>query len=472
MRSGVAPLDEEPICNVTALMMNYSEALAFLHRRGNEVQGIHLGLHRTLAVMQALRNPHREYAVLHIAGTNGKGSVAAMSESILRHAGWKTGLYTSPHLVRVEERIRIGGGEIPPRRFATLISRIRDTESSLLRGKRLDRPLSYFEFITCGAFLCFAEEKVDVAVIEVGLGGRLDATNVVDPRICVITGVSFDHQNLLGKNLAAITEEKAGILKPGVPVITACSAPTALRVIRRVARLKGAPLLEIDKKCEIRILGRSHGRFAFDLQTPRRSYRKLRLSLAGQHQMRNAALAICAIEALQSLPVRVLDVRQGLANTRWPGRLDEYHASRRTLLEGAHNPEGAQVLRTYLESQQEGEVHIVFGALRDKDIRKMGGYLFPIARSIHLTPLDNSRTANPEDILAVFNRFAPKIQVHRSSKEALQSAWQDCSGQGLVVATGSLYLLGELLPLVSDKRPVVSYQKKTCRNTSPVRSGH
>lgn len=428
--------------------MNYRAALEFLNRRGNEVQGIHLGLHRTQVMMEALGKPHREYAVLHIAGTNGKGSVAAMSESILRHAGWKTGLYTSPHLVRIEERIRISGREISPRRFAILISRVGDTEASLLRRKRLDRFLTYFEFITCCAFLCFAEEQVDVAVVEVGLGGTLDATNIVRPRVCVITGVSHDHQNLLGKNLARIAGEKAGILKPGVPAITACNAPSALRVIRRVARAQGAPLLEIDRNCKIRILGQSSGRFAFDLQTPRRRYHKLRLSLAGQHQTRNAAVAICAVEALQPFPVRVLDVRRGLANTRWPGRLDEYRVGRRTLLEGAHNPEGAQLLRTYLESRREREVHLVFGALRDKDIRRMGCRLFPIARSIHLAPLDNSRTADPQDVLPMFKRFAPKIRVHGSSKEALQAAWQECSHKGLVVVTGSLYLLGELLPLL------------------------
>jgi dihydrofolate synthase/folylpolyglutamate synthase len=428
--------------------LNYSDSLEFLNRRGNEVQGIHLGLHRTLSVMEALGNPHRKYAVLHIAGTNGKGSVSAMSESILRHAGWKTGLYTSPHLVRIEERIRTEGRDISPRRFATLVSHICAAEVSLLRRKRLDRRLTYFELITCCAFLYFAEKMVDVAIVEVGLGGTLDATNIVHPEACVITGVSHDHQNLLGTTLATIAGEKAGILKPGVPAITACHSPTALRVIRSVARVTGAPLLEIGRDCKIRILGKRGGRYAFDLKTSHRSYRNLRPSLAGEHQTRNAALAVCAVEALRSFPVQILDVRQGLANTCWPGRLDEYHARRRTLMEGAHNPEGAQSLRTYLESRHEREVHLVFGALRDKDIRKMGSCLFPLACTIHLAPLDNSRTTDPETILATFRQFAPKIRIHGSSKEALQSAWQECTHKGLVVVTGSLYLLGELLPLV------------------------
>ncbi|HYK89400.1 MAG TPA: Mur ligase family protein, partial [Acidobacteriota bacterium] len=279
--------------------MNHKAALEFLGRRGNEVLGIHLGLHRTVALMEALGNPHRQYPVLHIGGTNGKGSVAAMSESILRCAGWKTGLYTSPHLIRVEERIRIGGREIAPRKLASLVSRIRDAEASLLIEKRLERSLTWFEFITCCAFLCFAQEKVDIAVVEVGLGGTMDATNVVCPRVCIITTVSYDHQDLLGKTLAAIAGEKAGILKPGVPAITACKARSALRVIRRTARVKGAPLVELDRDCRIRILGQSGGCFNFDLQTPQGRYRSLRLSLAGRYQVRNASAAFCAVEALQ-----------------------------------------------------------------------------------------------------------------------------------------------------------------------------
>ncbi len=431
--------------------MSYRTALEFLNRRGNEVQGIHLGLHRMQTLMGALGNPHLRYAVLHIGGTNGKGSVAAMSESILRHAGWKTGLYTSPHLVRVEERIRIGDRMISPRLLSALISCVRDAEAALLRDRHLERPLTWFEFVTCCAFHCFAREKVDIAVVEVGLGGTMDATNIVNPQVCVITGVSYDHQDLLGNTLAAIAGEKAGILKQGRPAITACTSPSALRVIRRMARVKGVPLVEIDTDCKIRILRRTEGRFIFDLRTPRRRYPGLRPSLAGEHQTRNAALAVCAVEALRSFPVRVLDIRRGIATTRWPGRLDLYRLDRRTLLEGAHNQEGARILRVYLESRHEMEIHLVFSALRDKDIRKMGGELFPLANSIHLAPLRNSRTADPKTILAAFKRLAPKTRVHGSSGEALRAAWQECSRKGLVVVTGSLYLLGELLPYIQKR---------------------
>jgi dihydrofolate synthase/folylpolyglutamate synthase len=430
------------------------------------VLGIHLGLHRTLKVMNALGDPHLSYAVLHVGGTNGKGSVAAMSESILRQAGWKTGLYTSPHLIRIEERIRVRGREISQQRLAALISRIRNTETLLLHAKELERPLTWFEFITCCAFLCFAYEKVDVAVVEVGLGGTLDATNIVQPQVCVITGVSYDHQALLGNTLPRIAGEKAGILKRGAPAITACRSPSALRTIRRIALVTGVRLLEIDKVCTIRIRSRSAGRCTMDLRTPRRAYSGLRLSLAGDHQARNAATAVCAVESLNSFPVRVSDIRRGLAHTRWPGRLDEYRTRPRTLLEGAHNPEGARWLRAYLESRREQEIHLVFGALRDKDIRRMGRELFPLARSLHLTPLNNQRSADPNRVARMFRKFTSLIRLHGSSRAALRAAWQECSPGGLVVVTGSLYLLGELLPLVRKaERTGRSTTKRKGRDT-------
>lgn len=400
-------------------------------------------------MMQVLGNPQDKFDALHVAGTNGKGSVAAMSESILRRSGWRTALYTSPDLVRIEERICVAGRPISPRRFASLVDRMRSAESKLLRRQRIDRPLTYFEFITACAFVHFVEERIDIAVVEVGLGGSLDATNVVRPRACVITGISYDHQNLLGNTLAEIAGEKAGIIKEGVPVVSGCRSDDARRVIRRKARLLHAPLLEIDKDCVLRIVDDRRGFCTIDLETPRRFYRRLRLSLAGEYQARNAALAVASVESLEALlPVTPGDIRLGLAGTRWPGRLDEYRAGRRTLLEGAHNPEGASLLRKFLLKHNESEVHLVFGAVRDKDIRKMSGSLFPLAQSIHLTPLRNSRSASPEDIAAMHPRFRGRIELHSTSRAALQAAWNRCSRKGLVVVTGSLYLVGELLPIV------------------------
>jgi dihydrofolate synthase/folylpolyglutamate synthase len=209
--------------------------------------------------------------------------------------------------------------------------------------------------------------------------------------------------------------------------------------------------MEIFEDCAIKIRKEFRGRYSMDLQTPFRVYRNLRLSLAGEYQTRNAALAVSAIEALKSFPVRVRDIRRGLANARWSGRLDEYRSRRRTLLDGAHNPEGARELRNFLMRRKEAEVHFVFGAVRDKNIREMGACLFPLASGIHLTALDNSRSADPYEVANMHKRFRPCIRIHSSMREALYSAWEQCSPAGLVVVTGSLYLVGELLPLVRQE---------------------
>jgi dihydrofolate synthase/folylpolyglutamate synthase len=409
---------------------------------------MHLGLHRTIAMMEALGKPQNRYASIHIAGTNGKGSVAAMCESILRQAGLTTGLFTSPHLVRVEERMRINGRQISPAAFAAIATRIRGTEAALLRKGALDRRLTTFEFLTCCAFLFFSDRKIDIGVIEVGLGGKLDSTNVITPEVSVITGIALDHQYLLGNTLAKIAVEKAGIIKAHVPAISGCCIPAPQRVIRKRAREVHAPLTETCDACMLRITSESKGRCLFDLKTPVREYRNLRLSLPGQHQVRNASLAVLAMEALKSFRINVHDIRYGLARTQWAGRLDEYRSRRRTLLDGAHNPEGAQLLRDFLVRRKEKEVHLVFGAVRDKDIRKIGAAVFPVASSIHLTPLVNTRSADPAEIAAMHKRFRPRMRVHGNMKEALHAAWKECSPSGLVVVTGSLYLVGELLPTV------------------------
>jgi dihydrofolate synthase/folylpolyglutamate synthase len=428
--------------------MNYQAILKYLRQKGNEVQTMHLGLHRTQAMMQAMGHPQDKYPSIHIAGTNGKGSVAAMSESILRHAGLATGLYTSPHLVRVEERFRIHGKQISPRSFAALATQIQSVETALLRTEGLDRPLTTFEFLTCCAFLCFAKQKVDIAVIEVGLGGKLDATNVIRPEVSVITGIALDHQNYLGNTLTEIAGEKAGIIKEHIPVVSGCRDPIARRIVRNRAKTLHAPLLELSGARTIRNTRERLGLYAFDLETPCRQYRNLRLSLAGEHQIRNAALAVMTIEALKSFPVRLKDIRRGLTEARWPGRLDEYAARRRTLLDGAHNPESAKLLRRFLLGRKESEIHLVFGAMRDKDIRAISAPLFPLAASIHLAPIVNARSADPREIAMLCPNLRSRVRIHADMREALNSAWKECSPSGLVVVTGSLYLVGDLLPMV------------------------
>jgi len=371
-----------------------------------------------------------------------------MTDSILRCAGYRTGLFTSPHLVRVTERIRVDGRDISTSRFADLVTRIEVLEKQLLGEGALDIPLTYFEILTAGMFLHFAEAKVEAAVIEVGLGGSLDATNVVRPGVGVITGISLDHQNLLGSTLARIAGEKAGIIKKNVPVISGASAAEAREVISAKAAAEGAPLIEIGRACRISLRSVRHGRCILDLDTPRRRYRALRLALAGEHQARNAALAVMAAESLGLAGITARVVHTGLARASWAGRLDEYRCPRRTLLDGAHNAEGARMLGRHLRRYAPEEIRLVFGVLRDKDFGAIGGQLFPLARSIHLSPVASPRSAPPSAVAARHARYRERLHVHWSAQEALRAAWQECSPAGIVVVTGSLYLLGELLPLI------------------------
>ena len=428
--------------------MNHRETLEYLNQKGNEVQMMHLGTHRTVAIMEALGNPHMKYPSVHIAGTNGKGSVAAMTEAILRAAGFITGMYTSPHLVRVEERIRVGRIPVPPSAFASLATDVRATEDALMAKGILDRALTTFEFLTCCAFLRFARQKVDIAVIEVGLGGKLDATNIIRPLCSVITSIALDHQQYLGNTVKKIAAEKAGIIKKGIPVISGCGDPAAEEVVRRRAKAAGTRLLELGGDIVIQKARMRGGCATMDLQTPARRYANLKLSLAGEFQTRNAALAVAAVETLEPFCIGAGDIRRGLSNTRWEGRLDEYSAARRTLLDGAHNPAAAAILRDCLKQRKESEIHMVFGAMRDKSIQEVGAILFPLAKHIYLTPLANTRAARPEEIADMFPDYRGRMTICRDIKSSLRAAWAGCPTQGLTLITGSLYLVGDLLPLV------------------------
>jgi dihydrofolate synthase/folylpolyglutamate synthase len=452
-----------PFFGGAAEIMNHVETLEYLNQKGNEVQMMHLGLHRTVAVMEALGNPHLKYPSVHIAGTNGKGSVAAMTEAILRASGLVTGMYTSPHLVRVEERIRVGGVPVPAATFASLSSDVRAAEEALLANRILDRALTTFEFLTCCAFLRFARQKVDIAVIEVGLGGKLDATNVIRPLCSVITSIALDHQQYLGNTIRKIAAEKAGIIKKGVLAVSGCGDPAAEEVMRRRSKAVGTRLLELGGDLIIQNIRMRGGRATMDLQTPTRRYTNLKLSLAGEFQTRNAALAVAAAESLETFDIKAGDIRRGLSDTRWEGRLDEYRAARRTLLDGAHNPAAAAILTDYLKQRKESEIHMVFGAMRDKAIKDVVAALLPLVKHIYLTPLLNQRAARPEDVADMFPDHRERVTICRNMKSALRTAWANCPPSGLVLITGSLYLIGDILPFV--RRSAAAYEKNSRRQT-------
>lgn len=407
--------------------------------------GVKFGLENVRTVLSVLGDPHRSCPSVLVAGTNGKGSVCAMLSQILTHHGLKVGLYTSPHLVRVEERLRVGGVPISGRRFLRLLAVFREAVDGLVRDGRLAGPPTYFETLTCLAFLYFREQRVDAAVLEVGMGGRLDATNVVDPLVSVITTVSLDHQDYLGKTPARIAFEKAGIIKPGVPVVSGVVRGPAREVIRRTARERGAPLIEVFENSRALSVERTVRGFKFRLRWGGRDYR-YSPGLRGAHQGRNAAIALVAAVNLTGPWGRLArsTVLRGISRAVWPGRLEVVGRRPLALLDGAHNPEGAKALAAYAAEFMPRPRTLVFAAMKDKDIAAVARLLFPLADRLILTGLPMSRAASAADIL----RLAPPPPVPTHCAPGPAAAWRRAKRTtprgGSILAAGSLFLVGEL----------------------------
>ena len=429
--------------------MTFAELKSLLFERTNF--GVKLGLPRVKSALALLGNPHLAAPALHVAGTNGKGSTCAFAEAALRAAGLRTGLYTSPHLLHFCERIRLDGDPISEERAAELLSTILARVPWALAGGPAGRDdgdgLTFFELATLIAFVAFAEAGVSAAVIEVGLGGRLDATNVVAPRACAVTSLGLEHMQYLGPTLASIAAEKAGIFKPGVPAVSALQEPEAAAVLERVAANVGAPL-----------------RFVEPLTLP------LRLSLLGNYQRQNAAVARALIEE-SGLPVTAAQLERGLATARWPGRLEQASERPLVLLDGAHNPHAARALAATLPTILAGRpLHLVFAAMVDKDAAAMLAVLAPLASSVHLCATANPRAARPEALAAASAlaspaasvalgpegkavSAAPARAVHQSVRAALDAARSAAGRDGVVLCCGSLYLVGEVQALLSGSGP-------------------
>src|SRR5580704_13487845 len=356
--------------------MTYSESVRFLYSLGNEVQTAKLGLERITRLLDGLGSPHRAGRFVHVAGTNGKGSTCAMIEAGLRSAGFRTGLYTSPHLSEPTERIQIAGRQVSEAQFAEAFTEIHKVAERMLLAGELDLHPTYFESVTAMAFLLFAREQVRAIVLEVGLGGRLDATNVVNPALTVITPVDFDHQFFLGDTLAKIAAEKAGILKPGVPAIFAEQPAEAETILR--AHAKGPYILARDWAITDLVIDERGSKFkmrGLDIVCP----------LAGQHQVENARTAAIALHQLGISPA-------GIAQTRWPGRLEQVSRQPEIILDGAHNPAGARALADYIRRFYSGQrIWIIYGVMRDKAVGEMASLLFPLANRVIVTASANSR---------------------------------------------------------------------------------
>jgi dihydrofolate synthase/folylpolyglutamate synthase len=425
--------------------VSYPDSVRYLYALGNELKiGTKFGLERMQMLVRALGNPDKGQRFVHIAGTNGKGSTCAMIANALRHSGLRTGLYTSPHLIEPTERIQIDGEPVSERQFAAAFETVHGCAENLLKEDRLDAHPSYFETVTAMALYLF-RERCDIAVMEVGLGGRLDATNVISPELCAITPVSFDHEAFLGNTVELIAAEKAGILKPGVPAVISRQHPLAECVIRARAEELNCPLSRAEDISVSEVRAGAHkSKFVIDGE-------QYTCALPGRHQIDNA---VTAILACRKLGIDTSAIQAGLADARWPGRLELISQNPDFILDGAHNPAGAAALANYMREFFAGRpVWVVYGAMRDKAIEEITDQLFPLTERLILTAPNFPRALRPEAILEMSPH--PNAIITRTVSEAIDVARTAPAGTA-VFFTGSLYLAGEARGLLAGKRAPIS----------------
>ncbi|MBO0857716.1 MAG: bifunctional folylpolyglutamate synthase/dihydrofolate synthase [Chloracidobacterium sp.] len=428
--------------------MSFEEAIEYLYSLGNETLAMKLGLETVSALAHALGDPQRRFPAVHIAGTNGKGSTSATTASVLSAAGLRAGLYTSPHLVSITERIRIGADEIPPEEFTRLATIVRAAGERLVVENTLPAPPTFFEQMTMIAYLYFAEREVKLAVLEVGLGGRLDATNICEPVVTAITRIGFDHQQYLGDTLQSIAGEKAGIVKSGVPAVVAPQSGEAMSAIAARCEEMNAPIILTSAPFDIEPGSGDEniGRYSFRYRTSSDEY-ALRLGLRGLHQITNATVAIHIAEQLriEGFDIPRAAIIKGLNKAEWPGRLEMLRLSSPQaplLLDGAHNTDGARALRDFLDEHfRSTQITIIFGAMADKAIGEMGDILFPAATRVIVTRIANPRAADPGAIAEASHRDVIRIE---NGDEALDEALRITPPGGLIVVCGSLFLVGEI----------------------------
>jgi dihydrofolate synthase/folylpolyglutamate synthase len=470
------------------MAVSYQSALARMYALGHELAQTpshKFDLAHMRVLLTALENPERRFPSVLIAGTNGKGSTAATLASILQASGLRTGLYTSPHLVRINDRIRIRGEEIADDKFALLHDMVERTAERLVEDGELPWHPSFFEMLTAMAFEHFAASKVEVAVLEVGMGGRLDATNVVEARVSVITDISLDHQKFLGDTVVEIAREKAGIIRAGGVVVTLPQSPAANDVIGnmilekdaravsaapyvppvspaspqyfKIPREPRSPTVEVPgvRRALLDRVGED-ARPHVDPARPLSRYPLQVLGkeilvetpLVGRHQLRNVALAIAAAEELskQGFPITADSIERGIRETRWPGRFQVIPGPPEIVLDVAHNPAGAWALRSTISAcYEDRRIIFVFGAMRDKAIGEISEILFPLAERVIATSADNPRSATPEEIRDAASRTHVDIESHSDVPAALERARDQAGADGVVVITGSIYVVGEAM---------------------------
>ena len=414
----------------------YQRSLDYLYDL--EKFGMIFGLTKVEGILKAIGDPHREIQSIHIGGTNGKGSTAAMMASILGKEGYRVGLYTSPHLIRFTERIKVDGKEIDKETVTALTGWMRER----VKAAGPTPPFTFFDFTTAMALLYFKQEMVDLAVLEVGLGGRLDSTNVVDPLLSIITNIGRDHEDVLGKGVLRIAREKAGIIKKRRPLITAATQSRVLHLFSKICQEKEAPLFRVGK--EFHYVG-NEGR-NFNYEGPHRKLWGISLNLSGSHQIINATVALGAMEVLDDSGYSVSNeaMIEGLKEVVWPGRLEMVRSSPRVVLDGAHNVDGALFLRESLEKEfQYHPLILLIGIMKDKDILSILHSLSPLADHIILTRPHTSRAASPGSLKEALGRNGKKAEVIEDLNKAIDRGLSLTGEEGLLCITGSLYTVGE-----------------------------
>jgi dihydrofolate synthase / folylpolyglutamate synthase len=407
---------------------------AFAYLASLDSMGIRLGLDELRRLLEKLNNPHLAYPSILIGGTNGKGSVAAMTASILIQSGYRVGLYTSPHLVDFSERIRVNNRMISQKQMIACIDRVRRCTAE---------PVTWFEFVTAMAFLHFAKQHVDIAVLEVGMGGRLDATNVTDPIVSVITNISHEHTAYLGSRLSQIGKEKGAIIRENQPCITAAKQPQVIHLLEKMCLDKRAALYRLGEDFQVR--KNRDGTLRY--QGLKKIYPRLICPLQGRHQYDNTGAALAAIEALAEKGFKITDetVLEGMRRVRWEGRLEILQKNPLVLLDGAHNPAGiAALCRTLQNDYRNRRLIVIFGVLSDKDTARMLKPLCRLAHRIILTEPDVSRALSSDILFSVAKRYHHHVAMAANPSEALGAALDSAGASDLICITGSLYLVGEI----------------------------
>lgn len=428
----------------------YNKALDYLYsfvdyslKHSSEIAKAEFNLDRMYALMEELGNPHEKYPIIHVAGTKGKGSVCALCASALKAAGYTVGLYTSPHLLDYTERIRINGEPLSHKQLVELVEEIKPAVAKIPK-------LTTFEITTALGFLAFAKNGVDAAVIEVGLGGRLDATNIVTPKISVITSLSYDHMAILGDTLAKIAAEKAGIIKEGVPVVSAPQKEEALEVLERVAKLKGCELTLVGRDVKFERLNSSLDGQSFHLSSflfhTDQSYFDASIPLLGLNQIENAATSYTALGA-SGLEISEEAIQKGFAEVKWPARFEVVRREPPVILDSAHNQDSFARLRETLEEHFPGKpVYLIFGASEDKNIPGMFAEMKPKIKKLMVTRADHPRALEPEKIIQLANQAGLESEAVSPVESAFARALENSEKDGsIVLSAGSMFVTAEVM---------------------------